>query len=78
MNGGLHTSPENLRDKLQIEINKHDGLYDDITEIRDALELPCKMIDSNLVLMEKLLNRDWDDDFVVKGPGQKVERGDYD
>ena len=53
------------------EIDEH------VTEIQDALELPCKMIEGNLVLIEKLLGKIWDDDMVVKGPGQKIERSDY-
>lgn len=188
MNGGLHTSPKNLRENLQIEINKHDGLYEDIilvygfcgggtenletkssslilpraedcisillggncprshvnerdmavfltrgwirtfnqmeglnirslkekygddqgkdlyrriyrgyrnidiidtgayrleeidediSEIQDVLGLSCKTIDGSLVLIEKLLNRDWDEDFIVKGPGLRVEKKDY-
>ncbi|MCF8068959.1 MAG: DUF1638 domain-containing protein [Desulfobacterales bacterium] len=50
---------------------------EDVTEIQDALEIPCKTINGNLALIEKLLKKEWDDDIIVKGPGQKIERSDY-
>ena len=56
---------------------KIEEIDDELVEILDALQLPSKTIGCNLIMMEQLLNRKWNENFVIKRPGQKVERSDY-
>lgn len=50
---------------------------EDLSEIQEALELPYKKIKCSFNIMEKMLKRNWNENFVIKTPGQKVERNDY-
>lgn len=50
---------------------------EDLSEIQEALELPCKKINCSFDIIDKMLKRNWQEDFVIKTPGQKVERSDY-
>jgi hypothetical protein len=82
---------DKLAKELYKEINNgycnidiiNSGAYDmteideELSEIQEALEIPCKKIDCNFNMMENMLKRDWSIGFVIKNPGQKVERSDY-